>query len=181
MRKVLIILGQLRDTDAEWMARSGTKRTINDGVSIINEGTKSTHVYILLQGSLNVVDSKIGTLAILGSGEIVGEMSFVDNAPPSASVIANGESVVLELSHTALENRMEEDPGFGMRFYKALSFFLADRLRGTVSRLGYGQTGSLEQEEVLEDELDENLLDVVSLAGDRFDRMLKLLATAKTE
>ena len=180
MRKVLIILGQLRDSDAEWMARSGVKRLIADGASIISEGVKGAHLYILLQGSLNIVDSKLGTLATLGSGEIVGEMSFVDNAAPSASVIASGDCVVLELSHAELEDRMEADPGFGMRLYKALCFFLADRLRGTVSRFGYGEMGRLESDEVLEDELDENLLDVVSLAGDRFDRMLKLLATAKT-
>jgi len=181
MRKVLVILGQLRDTDAEWMARSGIKRTIEDGVAVISEGVKVSHLYILLQGSLNIVDSKLGTLATLGSGEIVGEMSFVDNAPPSASVITNGDCVVLELSHAELENRMETDPGFGLRLYKALCFFLADRLRGTVSRFGYGETGSLDSDDVLEDELDENLLDVVSMAGDRFDRMLKLLASAKSE
>lgn len=180
MRKVLVILGQLRDTDAEWMARAGVKRRVDDGATVIQEGIKGDHLYILLQGNLDVVDAKIGTLATLGSGEIVGEMSFVDNAPPSASVIARGDSVVLELSHAELEKRMELDPGFGMRLYKALCFFLADRLRGTVSRLGYGEAGSLDSDDVLEDELDENLLDVVSVAGDRFDRMLKLLATAKT-
>ncbi len=180
MRKVLIILGQLRDTDAEWMARAGVKRMIGDGEAVIREAVNGSHLYILLQGSLFVVDSKIGTLATLGSGEIVGEMSFVDNAPPSASVVANGDCIVLVLSHAELEKWMETDPGFGMRLYKALCFFLADRLRGTVGRLGYGDTGSLESDDVLEDELDENLLDVVSVAGDRFDRMLRLLATAKT-
>ena len=67
-----------------------------------------------------------------------------------------------------------------MRFYRALSFFLADRLRGTVRRLGYGQAGGLDTDDVLEDELDDRLLDSVSLAGDRFDRMLKILAGARS-
>jgi len=181
MRKVLVILGQLRDTDAEWMARAGVKRAVGDGTSIIAEGVKSGQLYILLEGQLRIEDSRIGTIAMLGTGEIVGEMSFVDNAPPSASVVADGDCVLLELSHDDLNARMESEPGFGMRFYRALSFFLADRLRGTVQRFGYGQAGGLDTDDVLEDELDDRLLDSISLAGDRFDRMLKLLAGARAE
>lgn len=181
MRKVLVILGQLRDTDAEWMARAGVKRAVSDGTTIISEGVRGENLFILLEGQLRIEDSKIGTIAMLGTGEIVGEMSYVDDAPPSAHVIAAGDCVVLELSHDSLDRRMESDPGFGLRFYKALSFFLADRLRGTVRRFGYGQVGGLDTEEVLEDELDDRLLDSVSQAGDRFDRMLKLLATAQAE
>lgn len=179
MRKVLVILGQLRDTDAEWMARVGSKRAVPDGTVLITEGEKGASLFILLEGQLRIEDARIGTIATLGVGEIVGEMSYVDDAPPSASVVAEGDGIVLELTHDSLDQRMESDPGFGMRFYKALSFFLADRLRGTVRRLGYGQAGGLDTDDVLEDELDDRLLDSVSLAGDRFDRMLKVLAGAR--
>lgn len=180
MRKVLIILGQLKDSDAEWMARAGVKRHVLSGTTIINEGTRSPYLYILLEGHLDIVDARLGRVANLGTGEIVGEMSFVDDAPPSASVIADGDCVVLELAHSDIEEHMGSDPGFGMRFYKALCFFLADRLRGTVRRLGYGESSGLDSEELLEDELDDRLLDSVSLAGDRFDRMLRLLASDTT-
>ncbi|MEQ9557342.1 MAG: cyclic nucleotide-binding domain-containing protein [Rhodospirillales bacterium] len=181
MRKVLVILGQLQDPDVEWMARTGIKRAFGGGDTIIEEGVRSDSLFILLEGNLRIEDSKIGTIATLGTGEIVGEMSFVDDAPPSASVIADGECSVLEMSHAALESRMEDDPAFGKRLYKALCFFLADRLRGTVRRFGYGQVGSLHSDDVMEDELDERLLDNVSIAGERFDRMLRTLATARAE
>jgi hypothetical protein len=64
-----------------------------------------------------------------------------------------------------------------MRIYRALSFFLADRLRGTVRRFGYGDGVGLDEDGVLEDELDERLLDNMSRAGERFDRLLKTLAS----
>lgn len=176
MRKVLIILGQLKDRDAEWMARTGRKRRFEDGAVLISQGIRSSSVFILLEGALRVEDSNLGVLARLGVGEIVGEMSFVDNAPPSATVRADGPVNVLELEHAAIARKAEAEPDFGMRFYKALAFFLADRLRGTVRRLGYGEGVSLEDEKVLQDELDEAVLDAVSVAGERFDRMLKLLA-----
>ena len=178
MRKVLVILGQLSDIDVEWMSRSGTKRSVPGGTHLIEEGGPNSSLFILLDGQLDVVDSELGTIASLGTGEIVGEMSFVDDAPPSASVVASGPCTVLELSHQQLEMRIADDAGFGMRLYKALAFFLADRLRGTVRRFGYGDEHSLADDAVLEDELDERLLDSVSLAGDRFDRMLKTLSTA---
>lgn len=181
MRKVLFILGQLSDMDAEWMAQVGIKKTIAAGTTIIHEGIKSPNLYILLQGVLQIENAQLGPIAKLGSGEVVGEMSFADNAPPSASVLAHGDCVVLQLSHDELEKRMAYDPGFGMRLYKALCFFLADRLRGTVQRFGYGEGNTLESDEILTDELDENLLDTVSIAGERFDRMLKQLASAKSE
>jgi len=176
MRKVLIILGQLKDRDAEWMARNGEKRRFDDNSVLIRQGVRGGSIFILLDGALRIEDDKIGTIARLGTGEIVGEMSFVDDSPPSATVIADGPVSVLELSHAAITRRTEEDPAFGMRFYKALCFFLADRLRGTVRRLGYGDAAGLDSDDVLDDELDEKLLDAVSLAGARFDRMLKLLS-----
>ena len=179
MRKVLFILGQLSDSDAEWMSRPGVRRAVEDGDILIRQGVPVASIFVLLEGQLRIEDEKLGVIAALGTGEIVGEMSFVDDAMPSASVISDGSSVVLELSHAAIDQRCETDPAFGMRFYKALSFFLADRLRGTVRRLGYGQGSALDSEDVLEDELDEKLLDSVSLAGDRFDRMLKLLSSAR--
>ena len=46
-------------------------------------------------------------------------MSFVDESPPSATVVADGPIVVLELTHTDIERRTQEDPAFGMRLYKA--------------------------------------------------------------
>lgn len=176
MRKVLVILGQLKDTDAEWMARAGARRKFDDGTVLIRQGVRGTSIFILLDGTLRIEDEKIGVIARLGTGEIVGEMSFVDDLPPSATVLADGPVTVLELTHADIERRTEEDPAFGMRLYKALCFFLADRLRGTVRRLGYGEAVTLDSDEVLEDELDEKLLDQVSFAGARFDRMLKLLS-----
>lgn len=178
MRKVLVILGQLKDTDAEWMARAGERVKHEDGVALIRQGVRSDSIYFLLDGKLRVEDEKIGVIAKLGTGEIVGEMSFVDDSPPSATVVADGTVTVLRLPHSEIERRCQEDPAFGMRLYKALCFFLADRLRGTVRRLGYGEAATLDSDEVLEDELDEKLLDQVSLAGARFDRMLKLLSGA---
>ncbi len=90
MRKVLYVLGQLSDMDVEWMVRAGTRRYVHDGEIIVDEGQHIPSLYILLSGQLVVEVAGVGQVMPLQSGDIVGEMSFVDSAPTSATVKAQG-------------------------------------------------------------------------------------------
>ncbi|MBD9650263.1 cyclic nucleotide-binding domain-containing protein (plasmid) [Ensifer sp. PDNC004] len=174
MRKVLYILGQLTDQDVEWLARAGERRLLPPGHLLINEGEAVPALFVLLTGELDVEIRGVGQVARLLPGEVVGEMSFIDRAPPSASVVTCGHVQVLSVSKAAIEAHIARDPAFGMRFYRALATFLSDRLRGTVRRLGYGsKSGSIADETA--DELDDAVLEGVSLAGERFTRMMDVL------
>src|SRR5262249_52673748 len=86
-------------------------------------------------------------------------------SPPSAPVAAVGESVVLALPKAVLQRRLADDMPFAARFYRALAIFLADRLRTTTRRLGYGQPGDGDDEASAADELDHGVLD--TFAGRR--------------
>ena len=176
MRKVLYILGQLNDGDIEWMASHGTRRLLADGETIVHEGRAIDTLFITLTGQFSVALGNGEEVARLGVGEVVGEIAFVDAAPPSATVIAIGPASVLALPKALLQRRLDDDARFAARFYRALAIFLADRLRSTTRRLGYGAPGSLHTEELLDDELDIGLLDTLSQAGDRFTRLLHRLA-----
>ncbi|HWK45788.1 MAG TPA: cyclic nucleotide-binding domain-containing protein [Stellaceae bacterium] len=178
MRKVLYIFGLLTDGDIEWMARTGTRRWLTANEVLIHEGRPVDSVILLLEGEFIVSVTGVGEVARLSAGEIVGEMSYVDSAPPSATVTASGKSLALFIDKRQLSRKLETDVAFGFRFYRALAVFLADRLRETVHRLGYSKTRTLASEEILEDELDIGILDNLSMAGERFHRMLKLLSGA---
>jgi CRP/FNR family cyclic AMP-dependent transcriptional regulator len=177
MRKVLFILGQLSDTDVDWLARTGQKEHIAAGTVLIQQGKPIENLYIVLQGLLSVTDAELGgrELAQLGAGEVVGEISLVDSHPPASTVTAVQDTILLTLPKARLSAKLEEDIGFAARFYRAIAIFLAHRLRGTVTRLGYGGEQPLDPAVVYQDELDENALDTVYLAGTRFERMLKQL------
>ena len=175
MRKVLYIFGLLTDADITWMAQTGVRRRIRDGEILIHEGRPVGTVILLLQGGCVVTDRALGEIARLGVGEILGEMSFVDSAPPSATVTASGEGLALFLDREALTRKLEADDAFGSRFYRALAIFLADRLRGIVRHLGYRGATTFDAQVIAMDEPDPAILDVGSMAGDRFDRMLKTL------
>ena len=175
MRKVLFLLGELSDLDVEWLTARGKKERVTAGTILIREGKQIDAMYVLLEGRLSVWIDDRGKreLAQLGAGEVVGEMSFVDARPPSATVEAMSDSVVLTIRRSELQEKLKNDTAFAARFYRALAGFLSDRLRATVTRLGYGRAEPEEESTI--DELDPNLLDSVHLAGARFDRMLKRL------
>ncbi len=133
-------------------------------------------VFILLEGKLAVwLRSRRGPereIARLNAGEIVGEMSFVDARPPSATVKALEESTVFALSKAILTRKLAADSGFAARFYRALAIYLSTTVRERHRDLGPGGEGDAEEEDDA-DELDPNVLDGVYLAGERFDRMVK--------
>lgn len=175
MRKVLYIMGQLSDEDIEWLVANGRREAVSPGTTLIHEGRPVGAVYIVLNGLLSVFTARAGMqeLARLGAGEIVGEMSFVDARPPSASVGALGDALVLSIPRSRLAAKLEQDVGFAARFYRAVAIFLSDRLRTTTSRLGYGTAQAPLDEAADDDQLDDNVLDNVHLAGARFQRILQ--------
>ena len=175
MRKALYILGQLNDADIQWMARHGTTRHLKHGEVVIQEGQPIDAIFVNLEGALSVTLGGGTEVARLGVGEFVGEISFVDSAPPSATVRGIGQSAVLEIKRSEIQRKIAEDVGFSARFHRALAVFLADRLRAATQALGYGKKGDLGADTMLEGELDNAVLDTVAEAGERFRRLLGML------
>jgi len=173
VRKVLFIFSVLSDGDVEWLAQAGERMHVDPGAILIAHGTRVDHIYFVLEGRLAIRTRAGDTVSTLESGEIVGEMSLVDPAPTVVSVQAVAESTLLRIPDAVLREKLAADFAFAARFYRALCVFLADRVRNTTQRLGYG---SGPEEKDARDELNEELLDNVHLAGARFDRMLKRLA-----
>jgi CRP/FNR family cyclic AMP-dependent transcriptional regulator len=180
MRKVLYIFGVLTDTDVEALARIGFPRRLRDGETVIEEGSPADSLVLLLEGEFLVTKKGLGQIARLGVGEIVGEMSLVDPALPSATITARGRCLALFIRKAVLLEKIESDAGFGCRFYRASAIFLADRLRATMRAPSLRERSITDETAILEDELDPGVLDAVSRAGERFQRMLKTLTGQAT-
>jgi bacteriocin-type transport-associated protein len=177
MRKVLFILSELSDADVDWMVRHGTKRSCPRGTVLIAEGRPIEELYVLLDGRLAVTLAAAGgqEVARLGSGEILGELSFLDSRPPAATVTAVEDATVLAIPRSRLAAQLAADSAFAARFYRALGVFLASRLRHSQKRLGFESGRLLEDGVEHQDELDPERLDGLALAGARFDWMLRRL------
>ena len=173
MRKVLFIFSVLTDGDVEWLATAGERIHVDPGTVLIPVGARVDHVYFVLEGRLAIRTRKGDVVATLESGEIIGEMSLVDPAPTAVSVEVATDATLFRISDAVVRDKLAKDSAFAARFYRALCVFMADRLRQTTSRMGYG---AATEDANAKDELNEDLLDNVHLAGARFDRMLKKLA-----
>jgi CRP/FNR family cyclic AMP-dependent transcriptional regulator len=176
MKKVLFLFSELDDDDIDWMIATGYRAEVPAGAILITENQPIDTLHILLDGTLTVSVSALGgqVIAYLKSGAVVGEMSFADSRPPSATVEAVEDSLVLSIPRRQLLEKLEEDQGFAARFYRAIAIFLSTRLRGTVKYLGYG-TPPLMSEESSVDDLAPEIIDNVPLAKARFDWLLRRL------
>ena len=178
MRKALYFLGILNDSDIDWLISAGHRREVPAGGAIIHEGQPLDSVFLVVNGAFSVrVRAFTATreIARLMSGEFMGEMSFVDQAPPSATVLAEEPSFVLDIPRRRLNAKLAEDTGFAARFYRALSMFLAARLRAANTAQA-GGAGNRQDEP--EDEMDFDALDNISMAGARFDWIQRRLRSA---
>ncbi|WP_205370839.1 cyclic nucleotide-binding domain-containing protein [Thermoleptolyngbya sp. PKUAC-SCTB121] len=170
MQKVLCILGELSDRDIDWLVQVGRKQQVPAGSVLIYEGHPVDTLYILLDGTLVVSISALDgrQIARLSSGELVGEMSFIDSRPPSATVQTLEDSTVLAIPRAQLAEKLQQDEGFGCRFYRALAILLSQRLRGTVKQLGDEGAKPTANGHVSQE-------DGVAIAQLRFERLLNQL------
>jgi CRP/FNR family cyclic AMP-dependent transcriptional regulator len=176
MRKAMYLMGALEDSDIEWLAANGTALRLSQGQVLVREGQPVDSLYVVLDGQL-AVQAGGARLATLLAGEVVGEISFVDSRPPLATATALDAARVLAVRREVLQTKLASDSKFAANFYRAIATFLADRLRATTTRMGYGPP---DQDATAEhaDELSDDLMETVSQGARRFDNLLRRVRNA---
>src|SRR3954454_11936762 len=99
------------------------------GDVLFHEGDAGDRLYIVLDGKVKLgrtsSDGRENLLAILGPGQMFGELSLFDPGPRSATVTAVTDAVFLSLSHDDLLRWLEGGPAVA----RGLLTQLAGRLR----------------------------------------------------
>jgi CRP-like cAMP-binding protein len=89
-------------------------RDLAEGEVLVPEGTSDNHLYVIVTGTLRVVRNAGAaeelSLFVLTEGDLVGELSFIDDTVHYASLIARGPTRVLGLEREALEAMLKTDP-----------------------------------------------------------------------
>jgi CheY-like chemotaxis protein len=108
---------------------SSNTKLINKGEYLITEGGVSHEMYWILSGHFIITklnqDENNVVISEVHPGELVGEMSFLDSLPRSASVKALEDSEVLVIPHKKFIDVLDGQP----RWFRALMQTMSQRLR----------------------------------------------------
>lgn len=138
-------LDLLPDDVADWMVQHAGERRFAEGDVLIREGEVPAAIFMLLEGVLDANSADGRRLARLGPGSLVGEMSFADEAPASARVVAAEAARTLALPRDVLAVQLAADPVFAAGFYRALAATISGRLRAANARLSAAAPGDQER------------------------------------
>lgn len=108
-----------------------SQTTLRRGEVLFNEGDSGDRLYILLTGKVKLghtsVDGRENLLAVLGPGEVVGELTLFDPGPRSTTATAVATTELLALEHNQLMGFIDSHPTLAKDMLRAL----AVRLRRT--------------------------------------------------
>ena len=110
----------------------------NDGF-LIRESEMDSTLFAVEDGHLEIMGTRNGKpimLATVGPGDVLGEVSFIDNSPRSVSVKAGEDTTVRTWDRKTLTDALARDPQLLAKFAVAMSELLVERLRETVKRQG---------------------------------------------
>ena len=109
--------------------------TFKRGESLVQQTRQVKVVYLLIKGSAKVEVSKM-KIAEVGPGEICGEMAFLENSKPSATVTATDDVEAAAIEWSALSELFQLFPHMGSRFYRSIAISLSRRLREQIGPRG---------------------------------------------
>jgi CRP-like cAMP-binding protein len=117
---------------------SKEKRAKKDEV-IFKEGATGDAFYLIVSGSVRISTIVPGVgeeaLTILREGEYFGEMALIDDAPRSASAIANDDTILLLIKKDNFRKLLTQETGIAYKLLWVFTKTLSARLRKTDEQL----------------------------------------------
>ncbi len=140
MKLGLQFLARLSQLDVEWLLAVGHPEYVAADAVLIEKGQRGSDLILLLEGAASVFDRVSGReFARIGPGELLGEISFIDKKPATATVMTTVSSRIFRLPKPRLDEKLSRDPVFAGRFYLMVAGFLSGRLRGLIAPDAPGQ------------------------------------------
>ncbi len=128
-------------------------KSFRHGDVIIKKGQPGTHLYIIIAGSVEVVDEEDNMITTLSRGEVFGEMSLISGNPVGATVRVIAPTTVFRLDSKDFNRILPKFPVLQSYFTKLLTQRLAKSNVERSQDLSSGMSGKLSEmppEEVLQ-------------------------------
>ena len=114
----------LTPVQLDWVAHRAHRRVFPTGKNVMLIEQPGEAVYIILHGTVKVYTEQGGRdaiLSILGTGDLIGEMSLIDSVGRSASVVTLEDSLMLWMDKVTFNYILDNFPPIARNLVKILS------------------------------------------------------------
>lgn len=133
--KAVPLFRDLSEEEIDGLAQLMSEVTLKRGDTLFHEGDDGDRFYIVTEGKVKLShtsdDGRENLLAVLGPGEVIGELSLFDLGKRSSTVVAIAPTRLLALAHTDMRRYLVEHTGLALSMLREL----AVRLRHTNEQL----------------------------------------------
>ena len=128
----------------DWIKNNASEIEIPKDNYLINEATEISSLFIVIEGTLEVItstrDSRNLSLGVLNAGSMIGEMSFLEGALPVASVKSATQCRLLKIKFKLLTDEIMQNFRLAKSFYKLIAQKLCAQLVSQNKLIGYVHT-----------------------------------------
>jgi CRP-like cAMP-binding protein len=125
------LFSPLDDQEAETLISTMSASRLERGDVLFHEGDQGDRLYVIAEGKIKLgrtsTDGRENLLAILGPGEMFGELSLFDPGPRTATATAVAETQLVSMGQDQLRDVLHQRPNVALTLLTAL----ARRLRRT--------------------------------------------------
>jgi CRP/FNR family cyclic AMP-dependent transcriptional regulator len=114
----------LTPTQLDWVAQRAHRRVFQMGTNVLTIEQPGEAVYVVLHGTLKIHVEQGGRdviLSILGSGDLLGEMSLIDSVGRSASAVTLEDSLLLWMDKATFEYLLDNFPQVSRNLVRILT------------------------------------------------------------
>lgn len=144
--KTIPLFADLKDEELNSIASHAITKTYPKNAIIINEGDDTSSMYIIQTGKIKVFlsneDGKEVILSMMGPGEHFGELSILDPAPRSASIMTMEPCKFSIISKENFEQSLDAHPDISRNMVTELTRMvrrLTENIRGLALMDVYGR------------------------------------------
>jgi len=120
------LFSTLTKKELQTLAKSSQERSYSAGTTIISQGDTGVGLYVIKSGKVKVVqatnpDRAEEVLALIGPGDVLGEMSLLDDLPRSASAVAVDDVTAILMPIWEFRSTLLGNPEMAVKLLSVLS------------------------------------------------------------
>ncbi|MBM9603081.1 cyclic nucleotide-binding domain-containing protein [Desulfopila inferna] len=113
------------------------------GFPIVQKGEPGTNLYIILKGSVEVIDAEGVALNEMEAGDVFGEMSLLTGERVSATIMATQPCRIATMNQKNFRHILQRFPALQVFFYKLMVRRITDINMKRAVELGSGMSGHI--------------------------------------